>query len=120
MIHSKVWTMLLFTTICIQVWSADTLQVCSPSGKICVRISMDKQLVYEVKFNNKQIVAPSFIDLQLQDGRALSANNAIKSSSSKKMSASITSPVPEKRHIIPDVYNELTIDFKQPFSIQFR
>lgn len=111
---------LLFTAFCIQAWCADTLQVCSPSGKICVQTWMDKQLVYEVKFNTTPIVAPSFIDMQLQDGRALSLNNAIKSSSSKKISASITSPVPEKRRIIPDIYNELTIDFKQPFTIQFR
>ncbi|SFP81253.1 glycoside hydrolase family 97 protein [Parafilimonas terrae] len=111
----------LFTIVsAINVWAKDTLQVCSPSGKICVKVWMDKKLSYSVWDNNQLIVAPSFIDMILQDGKTLSLNNSIRSSSVKKISDTITSPVPEKRKIIPDVYNELSIKFKQPFKLQFR
>lgn len=102
------------------VWAKDTLQVCSPSGKICVKVWMDKRLSYSVSNNNLLIVAPSFIDMMLQDGKALSLNNSIRLSSVKKITGTITSPVPEKRKVIPDVYNELSIEFKQPFKLQFR
>lgn len=98
----------------------DTLQVCSPSGRICVQVWMEKGLFYRVSHNSKTIVAPSSIDLVLQDGRALSANNSITSSAQKKVSTTITAPVPEKRKIIPDVYNELLLQCRQPYAVTFR
>ena len=98
----------------------DTLRVCSPSGKICVNVWLDKQPTYSIAFNGKMIVAPSFIDLTLEGGSALSHNLSLKKSSQKKISETIVSPVPEKRKNISDVCNELTLQFKQPYQLQFR
>lgn len=121
MMGRKLFTVVLFFLVSVTYASAkDTLQVCSPSGNICVKVWMGKQLAYSVSVNNIVIVAPSFIDMVFEDGKALSVNNAIKSSSIKKIKDTITSPVPEKRKVIPDIYNELSIEFKQPFKLQFR
>lgn len=98
----------------------DTLKISSPSGKIFVKIWMGKQLTYNISYNNKTILEPSSIDLILKNNRSLSLNNSIRSSSVKKISEQIISPVPEKRKIIPDVYNLLSIVFKQPFKVEFR
>jgi alpha-glucosidase len=56
----------------------------------------------------------------LANGKNFSFSNSIKSSVLKKEVQQIISPVPEKRTVIPDVYNELSIQFKQPYKIQFR
>ncbi|MEJ7678382.1 MAG: glycoside hydrolase family 97 N-terminal domain-containing protein [Segetibacter sp.] len=101
-------------------WSGDTLQVNSPSGKIGLKVWMGKQLQYRIFYDNKTIIAPSSIDLLLDKNRSLSSNNAIKSSSIKKISEQIISPVPEKRRVIRDVYNVLSVSFKQPFKVDFR
>jgi alpha-glucosidase len=100
--------------------AADSLQVCSPSGKICVKVWMGKQLSYSISHNNNTIVAASAIDLLLDDNRSLSFKNAIKSHSAKKINETIISPVPEKRKTIPDIYNLLSITFRQPYSVEFR
>ena len=109
-----------FIFVCINAWSKDTLSICSPSGKICVKIWMGKQLTYRISLKDKNIVKPSFIDLLLGNNGALSLNNAIKSSTVKKVADQIVSPVPEKRRIVPDVYNQLSLRFKQPYSVEFR
>jgi alpha-glucosidase len=100
--------------------SADTLSLRSPSGNILVRIWKNTIVQYDISFQNKTILSASTIDLLLNDGRSLSANNAIRSYSNKKENRIIVSPIPEKRKNIPDVYNELVIKFKQPYQLTFR
>lgn len=101
-------------------WSIDTLQVSSPTGKILVKVWMGKQLNYRILYQNKTILEPSSIDLQLDNNRSLSGNDVIRSSSVKKVNEQIVSPVPEKRKIIPDVYNLLSVVFRQPYKVEFR
>ncbi len=110
----------LFLVITINTWSNDTLEVSSPGGKIIVKVWSGKQLNYKILYQNKTILEPSSIDLLLDNNRSLSANNAIRSSSVKKVNEQIVSPVPEKRKIIPDVYTLLTIVFRQPYKVEFR
>ncbi|MCW3118652.1 MAG: alpha-glucosidase [Chitinophagaceae bacterium] len=100
--------------------AADTLQVYSPSGKICVKVWMENGLNYKIVHNNKTIMEPSLIDLVPENKPALSTNKSFRSSFLKKVSGEIISPVPEKRKIIPDIYNQLTLLFKQPYKIEFR
>ncbi|WP_018617427.1 glycoside hydrolase family 97 protein [Segetibacter koreensis] len=110
----------IFIVIYGKGWSKDTLQVFSPSGKISVKVWMGQLCKYQVFYDNKTILEPSSIDLLLDKNRSLSANNSIKSSSIKKIREQIISPVAEKRRIVPDVYNLLTINFKQPYKVEFR
>lgn len=99
---------------------ADTLKVYSPSNKTCVKVWMAKQLSYSVTHNKKVVIETSVIDLELANGRSLSQNTTVKSSSVKKIVNQIISPVPEKRKIIPDIYNQLLLSFKQPYTVEFR
>ena len=110
----------LFLFPCLEGRPNDTLRVCSPSGKICVKVWMGTQLNYTISFDNKTILQASAIDLLLDNNRALSVNNAIRNSSIKKINEQIIAPVPEKRKIIPDIYNLLSIHFKQPYQVEFR
>ncbi|MEO5893623.1 MAG: glycoside hydrolase family 97 protein [Ferruginibacter sp.] len=100
--------------------AADTLRVCAPAGKICVKVWMDKQLTYQVDYNGAAIISPSLIDIALANGQSLSLNNAVKSSATTKIREQIISPVPEKRKIIPDSYNLLSVVFRQPYKVEFR
>jgi alpha-glucosidase len=104
----------------LMAWPNDTIQVSSPSGKISVKAWMGKQLTYSISYNGKTILAPSLIDLILENDRSLSFSNSIRSSSIKKINEQIISPVPEKRKIIPDVYNLLSLNFRQPYKVEFR
>ena len=100
--------------------SSDSLLLVSPDGAIKVRVWQQKELYYEVKYNDALLLSPSSIDFVLKNGKALSVDNKIKSTVYRKNNTVIESPVPEKRIRIPDIYNELTIQFSQPFSVAFR
>jgi alpha-glucosidase len=106
--------------------ATDTLQVCSPSGKICLKTWMAKQLNYYISYDNKRILDISSIDLELENnmalagGNSIQSSNSIRSSSVKQINEQIISLVPEKRKIIPDKYSLLTIQFKKSFKVEFR
>src|ERR1700712_2914121 len=102
---------------CLCGYAKDTLQVCSPSGKICVKVWMGKQLNYYISYENTKILNVSSIGMELDNNKSLALNNTIRSSSVKNIKEQITSPVPEKRKIIPDVYTLLSINFKQPYKV---
>jgi alpha-glucosidase len=99
---------------------SDTLSVCSPSGKICVKIWMDKNLKYGIYENGVSILEPSEADMLLSNNQSFSYNNSIKSHVIKSVTNEIISPVPEKRKIIKDDYNLLSIVFRRPYKIEFR
>ena len=116
----KYLLVVLLISFYINAWSLDTLSVCSPSGNICVKVWMGKNLQYRIYHKKAAILDPSDIDMILANNKSFSINNSIKSFAVKKETHQIISPVPEKRKIIKDVYNELTIQFRQPYKIEFR
>ena len=100
--------------------AADTLHLSSPDKQVRVNAWCSNGLYYQVFYNNNCIVMPSLIDMQLSNGNALGRNNAVASAKTGAINTQIISPVPEKRKLIPDVYNELTVILKQPFTVIFR
>lgn len=111
---------LIFIAVCCHTYAADTLRLSSPSGNIQVKVWLGKLLQYQVRCNNKTVLNTSGIDLLPDNKRALSVNNAIRSFVIRKVQEEIISPVPEKRRVIPDVYNQLSISFRQPYKVEFR
>ncbi len=101
-------------------WGHDTLNICSPSGKICVKVWMQNDVVYQVAIKGKTVLLPSRINMQLQNKPPFSEKNEIKSYKKQQVSNQIISPVPEKRKTIPDVYSLLSLQLSQPYTLQFR
>ncbi|MEI7627694.1 MAG: glycoside hydrolase family 97 protein [Bacteroidota bacterium] len=116
----KICLLTLFIGINAYAWSTDTLSVYSPSGKICVKVWMNQNLKYRVYENGTSIILPSGIDLILKNNNSFSFDNAITSHVEKKVFNTITSPIPEKRKLIEDHYNLLSIEFKQPYTLEFK
>ncbi|HEY0610088.1 MAG TPA: glycoside hydrolase family 97 N-terminal domain-containing protein, partial [Chitinophaga sp.] len=91
--------------------------ILSPDKKIRVHIDVSNGLFYSVSFNGQTLLQPSQIALQVA---GIPNDLAIKQVITRSVNEVITSPVPEKRKLIPDVYNEVTIRFRRPFSLTFR
>ena len=98
----------------------DTLAVRSPNGLLCVKVWMGDQLTYKVLYEDKVLTGNSVIDLIQLNGKALSLQNRITSSIIKPVDSEIIVPVPERRKRMKDTYNQLTIAFKQPYSVTFK
>jgi len=116
--------LLLFVLICCflsaQSASVDTLRVCSPDGKLMVKVWMSDHLFYAVQLRNISITGNSVIDLIPVGQKALSEQNRIVSNKLNQFNSQIIVPVPERRKVITDSYNELRIKFKQPYEVKFR
>ncbi|HEY4337411.1 MAG TPA: glycoside hydrolase family 97 protein [Puia sp.] len=97
----------------------DSFFVASPSGAIRVKVWMGSQLRYSVFYDGK-VLAACGVDLLVGSGLGLSVDDTITGSSLRRVDERIVSPAPEKRRIIPDIYNELTIRFRQPYTVTFR
>jgi hypothetical protein len=65
----KYFLLAIFISFYINVWCIDTLSVCSPSGKICVKIWMEKILKYRIYDNGNSILEPSAIDMILENNK---------------------------------------------------
>lgn len=98
----------------------DSLQVSSPNKKVVVKVQAVNNLSYTISFEGKIILQPSLIDLAIENRSSLSEKVKIKSSDIIVVDETIISPVPEKRKIVKDNYNQLTINFSQPYSLIFR
>jgi alpha-glucosidase len=99
----------------------DSLFANSPDGNISVRISNNTYFKYKVFYKNQLIINDATIDLIVKENTNLAeASRTIKSIQRNTVNAIIPVPVSDRRKNIQDNYNELTIQFKAPYSIKFR
>ncbi len=98
----------------------DTLQICSPSKNICIKVWKGEKLTYSVSYDGEPIVSPAYIDLIPEKFPSLAANKGIRSSKIREVDSEITAEIPEKRKHIPDRYTQLSINFKAPYKVEFR
>jgi alpha-glucosidase len=116
----KLIALLFFLPVCVPVLAADIISVSSPDKKIKVSVDLSKQVSYSVSYGGSVVLLPSYIDLTLDNGKSLSDGRKGAKTSVQSFSSVITAPVPEKRKSIPDQYNQLTIQFKEPYTLLFR
>src|SRR5690349_302761 len=102
------------------VEASDSLKISSPDNSIRISIAAKKNLTYSISIDNKIILQPSLIDIELINGKKLSGDLSIQSTKIHSVNEIITSPVPDTRKNIPNICNELLIEFKQNFSVVFR
>lgn len=116
----KILLLLIISLIAFRTFAIQSLQLLSPDKTIKVSIQTTNHLSYSVFVDDKKIINTSFIDMLLADGRLLSSNLKIKSTKTRSVNEMIVAQIPVSRKNIPDVYNELMINFKNNFTVIFR
>ncbi|PSR57367.1 alpha-glucosidase [Adhaeribacter arboris] len=116
----KLMLSLLLLWLPVHLWAADSVSVVSPDGAIRVVVQNKDQLHYAVYYKEKVLLLPSAIQLNVANYSAKANKLIIKKTSVHLQQTTIVAPIPEKRKLIPDVYRELTVKFKQPFSLVVR
>ena len=111
---------IIFFNLFTGVYAADSVVVHSPGKNISVSVYYKDKITYTINYGEETILQPSLIDLVLENGQRLSDNLKLQKKSIVSHNERIISPVPEKRKVIIDNYNELTLQFRQPFTILFR
>ena len=95
------------------------ISLLSPSGKIKVTIRVADSIYYSVDVNGRQTISPSTLALITKEG-SLGIQSHLSKQSRRSVNEKIINPVPHKRKIIPDHFNELTLSFREKFSVVFR
>jgi alpha-glucosidase len=92
----------------------------SPDARTELRIGLEGRLSISVFHNGAEVVSSSPISIGLEQGETLGLKPVVKSTTPRSVKTSIEPPVAEKRKIIPDVYNEVTIQFKGEYGLKVR
>ena len=102
------------------VLSQKTYNLESPQKNINITISADGDILkYSVTHDNTPMIIDSPISMELNDGKILGANPIVRSYDIENVNETIKSVLYKKETII-DNYNELTLNLKGNYSIQFR
>ncbi|MDR3653616.1 MAG: glycoside hydrolase family 97 protein [Paludibacter sp.] len=91
----------------------------SPDGNLTLQVASGQKLLWSVQLKGKQIIAPSDIALELENGEVLGERVRINSSKTEKVNSSFAT-LNYKKSTITDVYNELTLNCKNDFGVKFR
>ncbi len=109
--------LLVMTSLMIHLQAKDfSLQ--SPSGDLSVNISVEDEIHYSVFMNGMEIISPSPISMELED-ETLGQNARVRKNKTTSVNEVITPVVARKNERIPDVYNQLTLSFKD-YNLHFR
>ena len=92
----------------------------SPQKNINIKITVDKDfLKYSVTHGNTVVINDSPISIELSDGKILGANPIVRSTKTEIINESIKADF-YKKDYVENNYNELTLNFKGYYSVQFR
>ncbi len=100
--------------------SQKTYNLESPQKKINVTITTDDDFIkYSVTHGNTIIINDTPISMELSDGKVLGAAPVVRSFKNESVNETIKTDFYKKEHV-ENNYNELTLNFKGYYSIQFR
>lgn len=110
----------LFSNFIMSGAAAQKFEIKSPDTNISVTVVSGKSIIYSVFYRGKILILPSEIDLSFKPDNYTGKLPVITFSSKKSVSSSIIPVIKEKQSVIPDIYNVLTLRFKNQLELQFR
>jgi alpha-glucosidase len=118
--RSFLFVIFIFSASVAGVAQDKSYQVKSPDGKSELKLTVANKLAISVFHNRQEIISPSTIAMELIDLPVLGNRPVVVSATPASVKSSIVPIIPEKRKLIPDIYNELTITFKGNYGVKVR
>jgi len=116
---TKLIIVLLMSSSILSAQKNKDFEIKSIDGNINLKVEVGAKIQWSVQHKGQQIILPSAISMQLNEGEILGDNVKIKSSKIEKIHNVIAAINYKKSNIIDD-YTQLTINFKNDFGIIFR
>ncbi len=98
---------------------AQPLTLQSPDGKLQVNVEIKERISFSVSHEQTEVVAASPVSMTLSDGTVWGVNPKLKNKKIQRVNQTITTPIYKKSEI-PEVYNELVLNFKGNYGLIFR
>ncbi len=91
----------------------------SPDGKIEVKITIDDKISWSISHEKDLILASSEMALTLDENQVLGKKPVVINSKKETVNNSFETPLYKKKSV-QNHYNQLTLNFKNDFSIEYR
>jgi alpha-glucosidase len=117
LLNSIILLSCLTTEVTAQKTTSYTLQ--SPGKKISVKIDIGKQVKWSVQHQNTSVLTPSPLSMELGNKELLGIDAKIISAKTTSVDEVIPTPI-YKKQSVRNNYNQLSINFKGNYSIEFR
>ncbi|WP_372947997.1 glycoside hydrolase family 97 protein [Mariniphaga sp.] len=114
----KKYAVLLLSILFMNQLNAKEYLVKSPSERLTVKVTVDEDVRYTIFLDDKVIIAASPISLTLEN-EVLGKNAKVRKDKIVSVNEEIIPVVARKNAKIPDVYNQLTLSFKD-YNLHFR
>jgi alpha-glucosidase len=93
--------------------------ILSPNGKIEVKININDKISWTILHGKDVILAPSEMSLTLEGNVVLGKNAVVLNSKKEAVNSTFETPLYKKKSV-QNNYNQLTLNFKNDFSIEYR
>jgi alpha-glucosidase len=114
----KKYFVFLLSVFCMTQLTAKEYSVASPSERLTIKVTVDEEIQYSVFLKGKEIIYPSPISLTLEN-EVFGQNAKVRKDKIVSVNKEIIPVVARKNARIPDVYNQLTLSFKN-YNLHFR
>lgn len=116
----KITKLLVLAMVFFSPVSAKEYKLVSPDQTISIKINVDKWISWSVLRGQEILIKPGQISLTLSDGRILGHKPILLKSTAQSVDQVITAIVPVRNKIIPERYNELKLQMKSGYTVEFR
>lgn len=99
---------------------AKEYQVASPDEDLRLKIDVGEKVSYSLIYKSQVLLESSPISLTLSPNRLLGVNPQVRQVKQRSVDEKIIPPVRIKSAVIPDRFNEMSIEFEGGFSLIFR
>ena len=113
--------LLLFLFICGLVLHAQAqknVELSSPNGEIKVSVRLTDKIYYDVACNDEVLLKDNYLQLKLKD-KILGEHPKLSGQKQNKIKETLTPVVPLKFSTINNEYNQLLLNFKGNYSVEF-
>ena len=100
--------------------AAKDYSLLSPNKAIEVKIAVGPTITYAVTFQGQPIVLPSAVSMTLDAGRVLGRAAKVRKDTRRSVNDLLLPVVTQKAAKVPDVFNELTLEFAGNYALIFR
>ena len=118
LLSNKICLSLLFTLFCFQNIKAVDYDVISPNNNFTITLHINNGTQYEINYGQTQLISPSSIGLNLQDGTVV-GKGTIKSVERNSVDDVIQVLI-GKNKTLQEKYNELIVHFNENYDLVVR
>jgi len=118
-INKIVSILLIFFLSVVTTQAKNKSEVKSPDGNIKVSIQLDDKISYSISYDQTVLLENNILQMKLRN-EVLGENPKLMSKKEMKVNNKLTPLVPLKFSTVENEYNQLTLQFKGNYSVEFR